>query len=313
MNNVAAFRFKVDVSAVAEQLEKTRSQVEPLVVQAVETLSIATHAYIINQANTKWANSNFKREHYLGIGKEGKGAHGVSSKDPRIDQTVKNLRWIKIADGIWMVELDERARWLEEGRQEMFMGDWLLKPGAKGVKRAKDGSLYRAIPFKETEGRKPAPGANPILANIVLAHLKANNISPTVIEKNSDGTAKIGIIRKLDIRAAEATGFAPGVLYSNPRSSEDSAKTGAGGMRPLPPHAGIFKLQGAVQVQRKVGKKVKKETVVFRTISSKHKAENRWMYPAVEAANFFQSAYEHAERQWRDVIVPGIERQLSTE
>lgn len=332
MNNVAAFRFRVDVSEVAEHLGRTREEIEDKVVGGVETLSIAAHAYIVNLANTTFGSGNFKRQYYLGIGPYGKNAHGTSTKDPRIDQTVKNLRWIKISDGIWMVELDENAKWLEDGRKETFMGDWLLKPGAKGVKRAKDGSLYRVIPFKETEGGKTAAGASPVLADIVMQHAKSQRISLKKIETNPDSTPKLGILHKLDIRPGDAPGYAPGAIYSKPRTTEDSIATGQGGT-PLPPHAGIFKLSGAVVAQnaydKKTGElitnpqraqkmiaskkaKVKKETVVFRVISSKHKHENRWMYPEVEGANFFQKAYEHAEQQWAS-IVQGIERSLSTE
>jgi hypothetical protein len=319
-------RFRVDLSEIAEMIGQMREEIEEQVKQGVETLSIAAHAYITNVANTHFAKSDFKRQFYLGIGQYGKNASNSSTRDPRIDQTIKNLRWIKISDGLWVVELDEHAQWLEEGRPETFMGDWLLKPGAKGVKRAKDGSLYRAIPFKETENGRPAKGAQPQLAQIAIDFAKQHKISLKKIEKNHHGEAKVGLVRKLDIGPHDAQGYAPGVLYSKPRTDEDAAKSG------LKPHGGIFKLAGAAVFQNVYEKgkfvqnphkarqlvkdkkgKVKKETVVFRVISSKHKAEDRWMYPVVEPLNAFKQAENWANQQWKEVVLPSIERSFSTE
>ena len=105
-------------------------------------------------------------------------------------------------------------------------------------------------------------------------------------------------------------------LFSKPRSLEDALEHG------LKPHGGIYKLQGAVVAQREQrnakgeikkdrhGKTVvKKETVVFRTISSKHKDEGRWYAPKVEAFNGLGQAHQWAEKQW-DTIVKQIEQDL---
>jgi hypothetical protein len=308
MNNAPAFRFRVDVSQAAALMSRTREEIEDKVVNSVEMLSIAAHAYITNLANTQFAQDDFKRQFYLGLGKYAKDASGESTKDDRIDQSAKNLRWIKVADGIWVVELDERAQWLEEGRAETFMGEWLLKPGAKGVKRAKDGSLYRAIPFKQTEGKADAPGTKPLYPELIRKQAARQKISLTKIEKNADGSPKLGVLHKLDMKPTSTQAQSPD-MYSKPRSIEDALKSG------LKPHSGIYKLEGAVVTQRQVkgrgGKtKVKKETVVFRVISSKHKAEHRWFYPTVKPLNAFGQAYEWANKQW-ETIIKQIEMDLS--
>jgi hypothetical protein len=315
------FRFRVNVDEIAAKVRLARELVEDVVVQQVELLSKASHAYIIGLTKEKWKDDDFKRNFYLGTGEFGKDASSRSTNDPHVDQVPKYLRWIKVGDGLWVVEIDERARWLEEGRKETFMGEWLLKPGARGVKRAKDGSLYRAIPFKETSNKKDT-ASHPALSQIVRDYTKQNKINLTKIEKNLDNTPKLGLIRKLDIRPHDAAGYAPGVIYSRPRTETEAARTG------LRPHSGIFKLQGAAVFQNVYDKgklvtnkrdaakiaatkkgSVKKETVVFRVISSKHKQENRWMYPAVEPANFLQKAYDHANAQW-ETIVKNIEETL---
>lgn len=321
-NPAALFRFRVDVSEIAAKLNTTREMIEDQVIKNVELLSIASHAYIIGLAKKEWGADDFKRNYYLGIGQ--KDASGVSSSNQYIDQTAKYLRWVKITDGLWVVELDERARWLEEGRKETFMGEWLLKPGAKGVKRSnKDGSLYRAIPFKETSGSKDT-ASHPALSQIVrdFAAAQQPKINLTKVEKHKNGDHKLGLITKLDIRPHDATGYAPGVIFSRPRTEQEAKDTG------LKAHSGIFKLAGAAVFQNVYDKgnlvsdpvkakkiaatkkgSVKKEVVVFRVISSKHEKEGRWMYPEVKPVNFLQKAYEHATAQW-DGVVKSIEQTL---
>jgi hypothetical protein len=291
------FRLRIDTLEIAKKLNTARELIEDKVKPAVENLSIATHAFIVNKANETFSDSNFKREYYLGLGKHAKDVNKESTRDDRVDGTAKHLRWIKMQDGLWVVELDEKAMWLEEGRDITFMGSWLLKPGAKGVKTAKDGSLYRAIPFKQTSGMNDAPGAKPAFAELIRKQAKRQGISLKKIEKDEQGNPKIGVLHKLNMTPTLNQSQAPG-FFSRPRSQEEAAQTG------LKPHSGIYKLDGAVVVQRKDAKgKVKKETVVFRVISSKHKAEQRWMYPKVTPANIFPQAYEWALQEWQKVVL----------
>lgn len=291
------FRLKVDTSELAAKLNTAKELIEDKVKPAVENLSIATHAFIVNKANETFKDSTFKREYYLGLGQYGKESNKESSRDERVDNAPKHLRWIKLQDGLWVVELDEKAMWLEEGRDITFMGDWLLKPGAKGVKSAKDGSLYRVIPFKQTSGMSDAPGTKPAFAELVRKQAAKQGINLKKIEKDQQGNPKTGVLHKLDMKPGGTQSQYPG-FFSRPRSEEEAAKTG------LKPHGGIYKLQGAVVVQRKNEKgKIKKETVVFRVISTKHKAEQRWMYPKVTPSNIFPQAYEWALQEWQKVVL----------
>jgi hypothetical protein len=322
VNNQLAFRFRVDVSQIAESLGTTRDMIEDKVVSAVETLSASAHAYIVNLAKEHFSQDDFKRQFFLGIGRYGKDAHGQSARNPMIDQTVKNVRWNKVTDGIWVVELDENVKWLEEGRQETFMGEWLLKPGAKGVKRAKDGSLYRVIPFKHTEsggGKLGDAQDKPGMVTLIQQAAKKQNVSLSKIERNSSGEPKVGILHKLDITSRTPQTQAPD-LFSKPRTPEAAAQLNKKlqdiGQTGLNPHGGIFHLAGAVVSQRlkknskgeimrdKKGKaKAIKETVTFRVISSKHKIEgNRWMYPKVEGLNSLQKAHDWANEEWKQVV-----------
>jgi hypothetical protein len=289
-----SFKISVNIEEVTSKLNQTQEAIENVLKPAIESVSIATHAFILNKANTEL--SGFKREMFLGLGQYAKKASGQSSKDERVDSTAKNVRWIKISNNMWVVEIDESAKWIEEGRPETSMAtdQWLLKPGK--AKIAKDGSTYRSIPFKQTEGKKDAPGAKPLFAELVKRAAKRQNVSLTKPEIGLDGKPKIGIVAKLDISPTMTRSESP-VLYSKPRTLEEAMATG------LQPHGGIFKLKGAVVTQKlnKKGKPVK-ETVVFRTVSSKHKNESRWMYPQVQAFNAIPAAHKWAEEQINAII-----------
>lgn len=312
----ASFKVRIDISDIARRLNTIREAIEGKLIHSMEMTSIAAHAYIKTLADTHFADSEFKRKFYLGLAPYGKHPSGVSTKNDMIDQTVKNLRWIKISKGLWVVELDPESAWLEEGRAETFMGDWLLRPGDKGVKRAKDGSLYRVIPMKQTEGKADAAGAKPMFAQLVRNAAKKQNISLTKIERHENGAPKVGILHKLNIKPAYPQHVAPSD-FSRPRTEAESLLSG------LKAHSGLFKLQGAVVTQKekknKLGEimrdkqghaQVSRSTTVFRVISSKHKLENRWMYPEVKPANFFGQAERWAEERMNKAI-KALEEELS--
>lgn len=307
---MSKFNINIDVQQLADALEQSATVIEDKVIQAVEALSVSTHAFIVAKANAEL--SGFKRQAFLGIGDKANKTNAKSTSDPRVDQAAKNVRWVRVANGIWVVEIDESAAWIEEGRDPKFMGseDWLLKPGAKGVKRARDGSLYRSIPFKQTEGGRPDPGTKPMYPTLIKQAMAKQGIHQTRIEKHPDGTPKLGVIHKLDVRQPWGGAEKNPGLYSRPRSAQEAALSG------LKPHGGIFHLQDAVVIQREKppgkrgGKgKIVKETVVFRTISSKHQAEGRWMYPAVKPFGAIPAAHEWAKQQWQ-LVLRNLEEEL---
>lgn len=289
------FKITVDISQVAEKLNSTRELLEDKLTAGVKAISAATHAFIINKASEL---DSFKRDAFLGTGKFGKDAQRESSKDPNVDSSAKYVRWIEISKGLWIVEIDPKAAWIEEGRGPTSMAteQWLLKPGK--AKRAKDGSLYRSIPFThsrtgQARGKHLSPVKDvPIFRNMINRALADVGLPKKGLIMGAAGP-KVGLIAKLNIKDPGIEG-----LRSKPRSAEDAAKSG------LKPHAGIFLLQGAAVYQRKDEKtgKFTRETVVFRTVSSKHANEGRWMAPAVAPFNSMKAASEYAQKQVDDMI-----------
>lgn len=274
------FHFTVNAREVAEKLGEVSDQLAHKINSGVESLSISTHAFVVNYANEKL--EGWTRDHFFG---EDNG----------------NVRWTKAAHNIWVVEIDESVRWIEEGRPPTSMAteDWLLKekPGSTGkVKTAKDGSKYRVIPFVHRRGG--GKYADPRLGGTIRAALKDAKIDMKTIERDQQGNPKIGVIGKLDINKSRKR--YPESFWSEPRKQEMADQIG------LKSHHGHHFLKGAVVLQRDAGTakkpKIVKEVVTYRVVSSKHKAEGRWMYPAVEPLNSIPEAYKYAEAKWEQML-----------
>jgi hypothetical protein len=274
---MADFRFQVNVQSVAAQLNATADQIRGMVNDAVQKLSIAAHAFIVKKAQDEL--KGYKLETFMG-------------------ENGRNVRWSKVTNGIWVVEIDPSVRWIEEGRPATSMAteSWLLKPGK--VKRAKDGSVYRSIPMPQLQGAGKTPGFHPMspaIEAIAKAALKENKINLTKIERNPDGSPRFGILHTIKDMDKYDPGRQLEGFHSKPITPEESAKTG------LHVREGIFFLQGLAVVQRPNAKAkhgVTKEAITFRTVSSKHNGTSHWMQPPVPALASLQAAYEHAQQQW---------------
>lgn len=287
------FRFQVNTDEISERLGVQLESIEGLIVDSVKKLSVQAHAFIIDKANKEL--HGWKREQFLGTDENGNPKH---------------VRWVPIAENIFVVEIDEAARWIEEGApaKSMATEEWLLSPNGKSpekIKTAKDGSKYRAIPFRQAQGKgKSANFKNPMpeVERHIKSALRQKGISLHKIEMDENGQPKIGIIHKLKIQD-------PGPKtkylrqkggkdwYSAPRNAEMAKLTG------LKPHSGIFYGKDAVVIQRKGPRGgIIKEAVTFRTVSTKHEAEGRWMYPATQPFNSIEAAYEWAQQEWEKTV-----------
>ena len=281
------FHLKVDSQEVAQTLGVEVERVQDLLKQEVRTLAIRTHAFIVDKARKEL--KGFFYEYYLGR-RSGSGNLG------------ENLKLHHISDTLHIIELDPKAAWIEDGRPETFIGDWLLN--SPKAKTAKDGSKYISIPMKLAHLAGPGKKTASVPALETMAKEAVKRSRPKIamkkIQYDAGGRPLEGTIRKLDIpepgRGVE--GF-----YSRPRSKEMAALTG------LPAHEGIFYGKGAALRQRVVGKsqktgkaKVSRDVGTFRTLSSKHKAEGRWMYPEVKKFGGFDAAYKWANEQMKSAV-----------
>lgn len=320
------FWFKVDVNEVATRLNQSKDLIENTLKKEVELLSTTTHAFIKDFARKNLSGylySTFEALNNPKISKE-------SSDHPLIDKKIKGVRWIKEADGVWVVEIDEEVMWIEKGRPRTFMGEdwWLLKPGKS--KTAKDGSTYRAIPFVAMKGNKPTfstgalgegPGSD--VAKSIIKAAKQKGIDLSKVQYNNIGEPVAGPVDpatglrgratildsssktvKLNVPEPKSK-YARALFFSPPRSPEQAKAVN------LSPHSGIFKLKNAIVTQHESSPgKFSRETITFRVISSKHREDGRWFYPEVKPLNSIQNAYRNLEREFEDLI-KGLEEEIN--
>lgn len=294
------FRFTVNMHEVSQKLNQAIDIVQNDVTEAVKTLSASTHAFVVKKGQDQL---------------KGYALSQWMDKKPG-SSTLSNVRWTEIAEGMYVVEIDESLKWIEEGRSEISMAteQWLLKGpvvprGQKGVHQAKDGSKYRAIPITQMKGAGSGAGdtSTPALAAIIKQALKDNSVSLKRIERNADGSPKTGILHRIDMSSYEPSRAIAG-FHSQPRSPADALRSG------LKPHEGHFLLGGLAVMQREDPKSkhgVKREAVTFRMVSTKHQAEGRWMAKAVQPLNAIPEAYEYAKREW-EKILQQLEQKFNT-
>ena len=162
-------------------------------------------------------------------------------------------------------------------------------------------SKYTVIPFKHDLRGGSHEGDSALNAQARAAVQAARTpdnkrINLKAIEKNPDGTPRIGLLHKINVTPPFSQKQAPH-LFSKPRSAEDAAKTG------LQQHEGIYKLQGLAISQRMVGNKVKREAVTFRVASSKQASEDRWMAPAIAPGKFLERTVQWMSQEaWPQIL-----------
>lgn len=216
----------------------------------------------------------------------------------RLDKFTKGVKISQQSEDTWLITLDKNAVWIDDGMPEHSMVDDLLK---KGAKTAKDGSRYKSIPFDHSPGKGPATStpAQQSLQATIKAELKKRDIPYAKIERGPDGSPLLGKLHALDINH--------GPLKTANGPGQGWGKIG----QPKQGPTGIPFLQGIRIYQREVknaaGKpSVKRAIMTFRTVSSKHKAQNRWVHPGLKPQNIFEDTAKWAQEEWEHNIMPKI-------
>ena len=207
------------------------------------------------------------------------------------------LTHMKVDENTWVVNLDAKVRWIDDGLSEHNMIDDLLK--SKSAKTAKDGSKYVVVPFNHKKGPASMTPAQKTLLDTIKTELKDRKIPYGKLETGVGGTPKLGLLHSFDIRSApikQANG--PG-LGKGPIGAVAQGPTGI----PL--------LQGVRIYQRQIKDKQGKDTtrrdiMTFRIASSKQKGQGRWDHPGTAPVKLMDDAYDWAKRTWEEKIVPQL-------
>jgi hypothetical protein len=297
--------FNVNIDQIAERLGVKREVIEGRLQEEVKKLAATTHAFVVNYAQQKLAQNDFMRKWFFG---EVNSRTGESEK----------VRFHDMGNNMYVVELDESNRWIEEGREPTSMATdkWLLK--GPNVKTAKDGSKYRVIPMKQMGGVGGKHGSgSPQFDAILKKALKEKSISLNRVERDTNGSPKLGVLHKLSIPMPsqgdggfhQMTSPNKFKFFSKGRSPEQARSLG------LKASAGHFYLSNAVVTQTlskgpRGQQKVEKGVTTFRVVSSKHEAEGKWMYTRVEPLGSIPAAYNNAMQMWNEVV-RGLEDEFS--
>lgn len=262
--------LELDISDLLNQHKEMADKIKSLADDAAENLAAQTHAHIIEEAQSKLKS---RRESFL-----------------------KNLQLRQIdEDGIWAITIPEEELWVEEGLKAGFdMLPGLLKsPKAKTGKNGK----YVVVPFVHSKNPSQQTNTQRALAGMIKDEMNKRNI-PKAIEKNADGSPKLGLLHKFNLDA-------PG--KNHPLFKDKMQKS-----PPTKPYLwGVRIYQKEVQNNNKE-KTVKKDIMTFRVASEKH-AGKKWIHPGLEPMHFLDEAYDWAEKQWIEKIMPDILAQLGLE
>lgn len=242
-------QFHVNTEEIAAQFGEMKNQVEKALHDGVQGVAASTHAKVAEMAQSELKST---REKYL-----------------------EALSFQELAPGVWIVNLNESALWIEEGQEPHEMIDDLLK---KNAKISKDGSRYKVIPFEHSKASDRQTGSEQNLVNQIRDHLKKQNIPFKGIERDSSGKPRLGRVHKMNI---------PGPKLKQSHTA--------------PPLQGL-----SIYQSRGSGGKVRRDILTFRTVSDKHKGTGKWFHPGTEPKKFLDRALEWAMNTWESEILPGI-------
>jgi len=275
----------LDFGALSEyaQIDK---EIEKALEKATEDLSAAAHAHIVENA-----------------------MHKLHSLQDKFIQNFPAPE--KIDDNTWLIRIPgkddpeyEDITWIEDGVPSNFdMLPGLL--GSDKVKTSKDGNKYLIVPFKHNKKPSQQSAMAKTLAKSILNEMNKRGISKTKIEKNPDGSPKLGTLHKFDIMGpGQKNQVKPpqqgpqGQSYqTKPRPQ---GQEGPGGR----PYA-----YGVRVIQRQKGEngQVEKNVMTFRTASEKQSGK-MWIHPGLEGKHFLEDAYTWTETTFERDILPEIMR-----
>jgi hypothetical protein len=280
-----AFYINLDISPFLEIQSEFDGAIKDALAKATSALAAQTHGKIVEFAR--------------------KELHSTRQK------YVDALTYMPVNSYTWVVNLDRKMLWLEDGLEpnREMIEDLLSSPKAK---TGKDGSKYLSVPFEHKKGEtQQTPGATS-LTDTIKAEFKKAKIPYGKIENGKDGKPMLGLLHKIDINHAPLkTVGNPWYSGTRPGLGQGSGPIGSVMQGPT----GIPLLQGVRVYQKEFtdkdgAKRVGRSIVTFRMVSSKMMGTGRWTHPGIEAKKFLDKAYEWAMKEWetkvRDEVLDSI-------
>lgn len=236
-------KFEINAEEILAQFKEFKEEVKKNMEDALKNLATLTHARIVEQTQELSSATN---KIY---------ADALSGPED-------------VATNVWVISLDEKALWIEEGiENNKDMKPELLK-----------GKKHRAIPFRYDRPESQNTQFTQGLISEIKQKLKREKLSISKIERNDDKSPKTGKLHEFNLGGA------------------------------IPGRGNTPALQGLniYQHQSKASGKVRRDVLTFRTVSSGPASDGKWIHPGYDAKKFMDKAMEKAVRDWEDNILPEI-------
>ena len=166
-------KFEVDSDQISKNFGDLADQVKQNIVKGVENLATMTHAKTLELARD-----------------ELRSLSQMYMDNVEFDNPVPNL---------WVVTLREPAMWIESGSKSGFMEELL---DGKSAKTNAKGEKYAVIPFKHNVNPSQQSEKAQLLANQIKEALKKEGINWKKIEKNPDGSPRVGRLHTLNVESS---------------------------------------------------------------------------------------------------------------
>lgn len=246
-----ALKYEINADEILSQLKDFKEEVKKNMEEAVANLMTLTKARIVEQ--TSQLSSATAKTYLDALG------------EPEM-----------VAPGVWIITLDPKAFWIEEGIE----ANKDMKPGI-----LKGKSSVR-VPFRyDKPGSQNSPLTNALVMEI-NQKLRKDKLSVSKIEKDASGSPKIGKLHEFDLSG-------PGKHVSWLKRNEKET------------HA-LTRINVYQNKDEKAKGGVRRDVMVFRTVSSGPASANKWIHPGYEAKKFMDKAMDKAIRDWEDQILPEI-------
>lgn len=245
-----SLKINIDVAEIAKQFKELALEVEQDLSKAVGDLAAMTHAKVAEMASQELKSTLKKLQ--------------------------DNLGFEEISPGIWVVSIDEGALFIEEGIE----ANKDMKPDllAGATKTSKSGYKYRSIPFDH--GKSPSqmtPYAQSLVSRIKQT-LRAEKIPFKKIEKNGDGSPRVGKLHAFNIDSEKPTKNASHPALKGVTIYQSVTPTG----------------------------NVRRDILTFRTVSESPAQANKWIHPGMAPKHFLDRASEWAIKEWETNVLPQV-------
>lgn len=189
--------------------------------------------------------------------------------------------------GVYVISLDQKAMWIEEGLPENFD----MKPGLlKDAEVSKDGHKYAVVPFKHDKRPSQNVPKAQDLVNQVKKVLKQEGIPFRKIERNDNGSPRLGLLHKIDIDSAKPTAKASTPALQGLRVYQNAVKDS----------------NGNVKKDKDGNAMATKGIYTFRTVTDGPKGSDKFFHPGLDAKKFMDKALEWAEQTFEREILPEL-------